>query len=433
MSERANWAGNVVFGAGRVHAPASVGGLQRLVAASPRIRALGTRHSFSAVAVADTDGGLVSVAGLPAVVELDSQHGTARVSAAMTYAGLAPLLDARGFAVANMASLPHISVAGACATGTHGSGLALGSLASAVCAVEMVTAPGDVVTLSRDDDPAVFHGAVVALGTLGVVVRLSLDLVPAFEVSQHVYEDLPREQVDEHLAGILSAGYSVSLFTDWASSGSAGARIRQAWVKQRISPGAGRSPRRPAAPPAQWHGGHLASRPCHPVPGRPAEYTTEQLGIAGPWHERLPHFRPEFTPSAGAELQSEYLLPLTSARAAMRALDEISDLIAPLLQISEIRAVAADELWLSPSYQRDTVAIHFTWKDDARAVTGVLPAVERQLAPFQPRPHWGKLFTMAPQVVRDLYPRLADFQRLARHFDPAGKFGNPFTAAYLMR
>jgi alditol oxidase len=163
----------------------------------------------------------------------------------------------------------------------------------------------------------------------------------------------------------------------------------------------------------------------------PPAYTTPQLGIPGPWHERLPHFLPEFTPSAGSELQSEYLLPRERARDAIRSIDGVSDRVAALVQISEIRTVAADDLWLSPSYQRDTVAIHFTWTDDVRAVAAVLPVVESQLEPFRARPHWGKLFTMSPEVVAGLYDRLPDFQRLVRRFDPAGKFGGAFTDTYI--
>jgi xylitol oxidase len=150
----------------------------------------------------------------------------------------------------------------------------------------------------------------------------------------------------------------------------------------------------------------------------PVQNATEQGGVPGPWHARLPHFRAEFTPSAGAELQSEYLLPRSHAVAALQAVRELRDEITAVLQICELRTVAADELWLSPSYRRPTVGVHFTWVDDTAAVMPVVAAVEERLAPFEPRPHWGKVY-----LASGRYERLADFTRLAQEFDPAGKFG----------
>ncbi|HUJ07029.1 MAG TPA: FAD-binding protein [Streptosporangiaceae bacterium] len=415
-----NWAGNVRFGADSVRRPASVPELQRLVASCARVRAIGTGHSFSPIA--DTTGDLVSVAGLPRVTELDSGRLRVRVSAGLTYAELAGYLHGHGLALANLASLPHISVAGACATGTHGSGDAVGSLATAVSALDLVTADGDVVTMTRSADGDEFAGAVVALGSLGIVVSLTLDVQPAFEIRQYVYENLPREQVDGQLAEVFAAGYSVSLFTRWR-----GPWIRQAWLK--LLAGPARDAARDSAQPAVWYGGRLAAGQRHPVPGVPADSTTEQLGVAGPWHERLPHFRPEHVPSVGSELQSEYLLPRRSAADAMLAVDQIAAAVAPLVQISEIRTVAADGLWLSPCYGRDTVGIHFTWVADARAVAEVLPLVEAELAPWGARPHWGKLFSTSPEVISGLYPRLPDFRRLMSRFDPVGKFRNDFVDA----
>ena len=299
-----NWAGNVTFGAERFHRPASVPQLQRLVARSERVRALGTGHSFNPLA--DTPGDLVSAAGLPRLIDVDAAGETVTVSAGLTYGEVAVALHRAGRALPNLASLPHISVAGACATGTHGSGDGNGGLASAVSAVEMVTADGDLATVARDTDPARFPGTVVALGALGIVTRLTLDTVPAFGIRQYVYEDLPAGQVLEHFDEIFASAYSVSLFTGWRGPG-----IRQAWLKRRAdAPDAGT-----AGP--WWMGGRRADGPRHPVPGMSPAACTEQLGVPGPWHERLPHFRPEFTPSAGEELQSEYLLP--RAHASRRA------------------------------------------------------------------------------------------------------------------
>jgi alditol oxidase len=395
-----NWARNVTYGATEIHRPSSLDELRSVVAGAERIRALGTRHAFNRLA--DTSGSLVSVADLPRVIEVDSAKSTVRVAAGLRYAEVASHVD--GYALPNLASLPHISIAGACATATHGSGVKNGSLSTSVTGLEIVTADGDVINLVRGDPD--FPGAVVNLGALGVVTALTLDLVPAFEVRQYVYDGL---SFAEDLLGILGGAYSVSLFTDWG-----GPVINQVWVKQRTTDPEFIVPATPA-------GG-----PRHPVPGMAVENCTQQMGVPGPWHERLPHFRPEFTPSSGAELQTEFMVSRADAINALYAVNEIRDRIHPVLQISEIRTIAADDLWLSPFYKRDTVSIHFTWIADTEAVLPVVTLVEEQLAPFAPRPHWAKLFTLAPEVVRSRYERLPDFQALARRFDPAGKFRNIF-------
>ncbi|MEO5874345.1 MAG: D-arabinono-1,4-lactone oxidase [Streptosporangiaceae bacterium] len=394
----ANWAGNVVFRAGSVHRPGSVDELRALVAASPRARALGTGHSFSTVA--DTTGALISVAGLPPVIEIEGS--SVRVAGGVRYGELAVRLHEEGLALHNLGSLPHLSVAGACATGTHGSGVGNGGLATAVSALELVTADGGLLELSRADDR--FAGVVVGLGRLGVVTRLTLDVQPTFEVAQWVYEDVPAAGFEE----ILASAYSVSLFTTWR-----GPDFDQVWVKQRLDAG-----------PAGWTGVHPADGPRHPVPGISPAHCTEQQGVPGPWHERLPHFRLGFTPSSGEELQTEYLVPRAEAAQALRALSGIRDEIAGVLQICEIRTVAADALWLSPGQGRDSVAFHFTWVRDPDAVAPVLRLIEDRL---RARPHWGKLFSTPAPEISGLYDRLPEFRALVRDLDPHGKFANDFT------
>jgi xylitol oxidase len=419
MTGRAtNWAGNVTFSTTRLHRPASVDELQELVSGGERVRALGTGHSFSRIA--DTTGDLISVAGLPATIEIDEARAKVTVAAGVRYGELARQLHERGFGLRNLGSLPHISVAGACATGTHGSGITNGNLATAVTAMELVTADGELVTLSRVRDGDRFAGAVVGLGCLGVVTRLTLDIERTYEVRQYVYDDLPRAALDEHFEDIVSSAYSVSLFTDWQ-----GRAINQVWLKHRVDGGS------PSGPDRKWLGATLAGGPRHPLPGMSAENCTEQGGVPGPWHERLPHFRLGFIPSAGEELQSEYLVPRHLALDALATLDVIRDRIAPVLQISEIRTVAPDDLWLSPSYRRDTVGIHFSWVKDPAAVAPVLAAIEARLAALEARPHWGKLFSSSPEVVAGQYARLPDFQRLRHGLDPTGRFSNAMTDRYV--
>ncbi|WP_084963134.1 FAD-binding protein [Thermoactinospora rubra] len=385
-----NWAGNVTYRAGRLHRPESIEELRALVARTSKIRAMGTGHSFNTLA--DSPGELVSLERLPYQVEIDSAARKARVGGGMTYAQVCPRLHEHGFALRNLASLPHIGIAGAVATGTHGSGAGNRCLAAEVAGLELVTADGDVVELSRGEPG--FDGAVVSLGALGVVTALTLDLVPAYELRQYVFEDASPEDyaVD---------GYSVSVFTDW--------NVSRLWVKDAGEP-------RVDAPPADG--------PRHPIPGMSPEHCTRQLGVPGPWHERLPHFRAEFTPSAGEELQSEFMLPRNRADEALRALAEIGDRVRPVLHISEIRTIAADELWLSPCRGRDTVAVHFTWVKAPERVLPVIELVEEVLRPFDPRPHWGKVFTRFPEPE----PR---FRELADRFDPRGKFRNDLLTGVL--
>ena len=412
-----NWAGNIVYRASQLARPGDLAELQELVAASPRIRAAGTGHSFNRIA--DTPGVLVSLAGLPPVVDIDPDRATATVAGGLTYQELTTQLDAAGWALRSMASLPHLSVAGACATASHGSGDTSGNLATAVSGIDLVTADGELRTLRRATDGEQFRGAVVGLGALGIVARLTLDLVPAYQVRQYVYQGLPAAMLRSHFEEIFASGYSVSVFTDWQ-----GSQHSQVWVKLRDADGA-------AAPPGpRWMGAELAGQQVHPLPGGVPGHATEQLGVPGPWPERLPHFRAGFTPSSGSELQSEYLLPRQLATGAFDAVSSLASLLKPVLQITEIRTVAPDDLWLSPSYQRDTVAVHFTWVKDAAAVTPVVAALEQVLNPLGARPHWGKVFGTAPHAVRALYARSADFQQLVQAVDPGGKFRNNFIDKY---
>ena len=407
-----NWSGNITYGTDQVHHASSVDEIRANLRSEDKVKVLGTRHCFNTIA--DSHHNLLSLSGMQEM-DLDAAGGTVTVGPGVKYGQLGPYLDAKGFALHNLASLPHISVAGAITTATHGSGETNGNLASAVSGLELVTAAGDIIKLDRQSHPAEFQGAVVGLGALGVLTKVTLKIQPTYQVRQYVYEDLPLRRMQDHFDAIEASGYSVSLFTDWRNK-----KISELWIKARVDA------QRPFNAPQELFGAKLATRNVHPIIGLSAENCTEQMGVPGPWYDRLPHFRMGFTPSAGKELQTEYLLPRQHAVEAIMAVERLQDQVSPHLLISEIRTIAADDLWMSTAYRQRSVAIHFTWKPDWPAVRSVLPVVERELSPFAPRPHWGKLFTMAPTVIRSRYEKYDDFLKLAKQYDPNGKFRNDF-------
>lgn len=413
-----NWAGNLTYRAQRIVHPSSVEELQEVLAGDGPFRVLGTRHSFNDLA--DTVGTLIATDRLPVDVDASSAPGAVRLTGAPRYGDLAPILQRKGLALANLASLPHISVPGAVGTGTHGSGDGIGSLATAVRGIGFITPNGESRTLVRGD--ADFAGAIVHLGALGVVTGLELDVEPTYDVAQTVYEAPAWDAILADLDAVTSLGTSVSIFTRWSRTDVAD----QLWVKQRLPFDADAAERRRAV--VERLGAHAATQARHPIIGLPADACTEQLGAPGPWFERLPHFRLEFTPSAGEELQSEYLVPRADAVAALEAVRGLADRIAPLLQVCEVRTVRADDLWLSGAYGTDVVGLHFTWVRDEAAVTALLPAIEAAL-PNTARPHWGKVFTLPGDEVRRRYPRWDDFAALRARFDPERRFAN----AYLER
>ena len=406
-----NWAGNLTYSTEKLDQAMSVTQVQELVKKYPKMKVLGTRHCFNTIA--DTKDNFVTLVGMKDDISIDSAAKTVTVNSGIKYGQISPYLHEKGFALHNLASLPHISIAGACATATHGSGEKSGNLSTAVAGLEMVTAAGDIVKLSREKDGEKFKAAVVNLGALGVVTKVTLDVQPTFLMTQHVYENLPLAQLKDHFDEIEGSGYSVSLFTNWQSQ-----NIQEVWIKRRADD------TRKAE--KEWFGSKLATKNLHPIPELSAENCTEQMGVAGPWYERMPHFKMGFTPSSGVELQSEYYIPRKNAVEAIMAISKLGNQVGPHLFTSEIRTIAADDLWMSPCYKQDSITIHFTWKQDWPAVSKLLPIIERELAPFNAKPHWGKLFTIAPAQLEKLFPKLLEFRDVARQYDPNGKFRNDF-------
>jgi xylitol oxidase len=409
-AHQTNWAGNLRYHADHVFAPHTVEEVQQIVKQCATLRALGSRHSFNTIA--DSLANQISLVHLDSI-EIDEKAHAVTVGAGVRYGTLAPVIDAKGFAVHNLASLPHITVAGAIATATHGSGVKNGNLSTAVRGLEIVTADGELIHITREDP--IFHGAVVGLGSLGVVTKVTLDLIPRFEMTQIVYRNLSMSQLEHNLETIMASGYSVSLFTNWQNH-----NINQVWIKDRA-----KSAEKAAIPP-EFYGAKAATRNMHPIEANSAENCTDQMGVPGPWYERMPHFKMNFTPSNGAELQTEYFVPRSRGYEAILAVESLKDKITPHLFITEVRSIAADDLWMSMAYKRDSLAIHFTWKPETPEVTAILPLIEEKLAPFEARPHWAKIFTVPPATLKSRYPKHADFTALLNHQDPKSKFRNEF-------
>jgi len=407
-----NWAGNLTYSTDHVFYPKSVQEVQQLVKTHTKLKVLGTRHCFNTIA--DSKDNLLSTKELNKVINLDKKAHTVTVEGGIKYGELAPYLHKEGFALHNLASLPHISVAGSITTATHGSGVKNGNLSSAVTALEIVKADGSIVHLSKAADAEKLNAAVVGLGALGVITKVTLQVEPTYMMQQRVFTHMPMAQVKQNFEKIVSAGYSVSLFTDWQQDS-----INEVWIKSRI--GTDKDHNGP-----EFYGAKAATKNVHPIIALSAENCTEQMGVPGPWYERLPHFKMGFTPSSGKELQSEYFVPIHRAVEAITAIARLGKQIGPHLFITEIRTIAADQLWMSPCHNQTSVTIHFTWKQETAAVLKLLPLIEKELSPFNARPHWGKIFTMAPKVLEARYEKLNDFKKLVAEYDPHGKFRNDF-------
>ena len=405
-----NWAGTYLYRAQRLHRPRSIEEAQEIVARAASVHVQGSRHSFNDIADSLE---LISLADLPADVRVEHGAQTVSCSGGITYGALAKTLNDEGVALHNLASLPHISVAGAVATATHGSGVTSGNLATAVAGLELITSSGEILKASRGDPD--FDGLVVGLGALGVVTRVTLNVQPTYEVRQRVFEGLGWPALYDHFDEITSCGYSVSIFTRWGQTN------EMVWIKSRVD--------EPDLLEGDLFGAPAATVERHPLIGLDPTPATPQLGQPGLWSDRLPHFRVGYTPSHGQEIQSEYFISRRHALAAIEALRALADRMQPLLLVSEIRRVAADRLWMSMSYEEESVAIHFTWKREPGAVLELVTRIEEALAPFAARPHWGKVFHADAAALAPLYSRHADFMRLVERLDPRGAFRNAWFKA----
>ena len=408
-----NWAGNYTYRAEKLHRPTTIEQVQEIVANTASVHVLGSRHSFNDIADSSE---LISLENLPADVVVDHEAQTVSLGGGVKYGNLVKTLNEEGVALHTLASLPHISVAGAVATATHGSGVTCGNLATAVAGLEIVTSSGEILKTSRGDPD--FDGLVVGLGALGAVTRITLDVQPAYQVKQRVFEGLSWKALSDHFDEITSCGYSVSIFTRWGQTN------EQVWVKSRTD--------EPDRVEGDLFGAVAATVARHMISELDPIACTPQLGLPGLWSDRLPHFRMDYTPSSGQEIQSEYLLPRRHAIGAIEALRSLAVRIQPVLLVSEIRRVAADRLWMSTSYEQDSVAIHFTWKREPDAVQEMVAQIEDALIPFEARPHWGKVFHADAAAIAALYQRHSDFVRLVERLDPRGAFCNAWLKARVL-
>lgn len=401
-----NWAGTYAYRAPTRAAPRDLDEVVALVRGTGgRVHALGTRHSFTDLP--DTEGMLVDLSGLAGEVSVDTAARTVAVPAGTRYGVLALALDAEGWALHNMGSLPHIAVAGATTTGTHGSGDRNGVLTSAVQGMRYVGADGEVHDVARAD--ADFPALAVGLGAFGLITEVTLAIEPSYRVRQDIYSGITWDAALADFDAITSAGYSVSVFTKWDD-----AEVGYVWVKTRVEAESD-------SVPAVLLDGALD---VDESPLGSGDNITALGGVPGPWMLRLPHFRLDREPSFGAEIQTEYFVARADAPAALLAVRELAPLIRPHLVVSELRTAARDELWLSPAYERDVVAIHFTWLDRAEEVGRVIPHIERALAPYAARPHWAKVHAFDAERIAAVHPRIADARAVFERLDPEGRFVN---------
>jgi xylitol oxidase len=412
-----NWAGNYTYKAAETKFVSTVEEMRRTILGLKKAKALGTQHCFNDIA--DTSGTQLCTQKMNQVLELDTQEQTVLVGSGIKYGTLGKYLHQRGWALHNLASLPHISVGGSCATATHGSGISNGNLATAIRGFEWLTVEGQLLWVDPKSDPEMFYAGGVSMGVLGFMTKIKLAIQPTFEVEQRVYEQLPMAALENHFDEIMGAGYSVSFFTHWLNK-----TIDQVWVKSRVG--------EIRHDPNDFYGATPAMVDLHPIKVNSPVNCTSQLGSPGPWHERLPHFRMDFTPSNGDELQSEYFVPRSLAFEALMAVESLRDQISPILYVTEVRCIASDEFWMSTAYQRESVAIHFTWKPMYKEVMVVLPMIEGVLKPFGVRPHWGKIFTLSSDYLREQYSNFDAFLRLKGKLDPEGILTNDYVKKFLI-
>lgn len=403
----ANWGGNLAFEQAEVVKPKTISELAEMVRVN-KVRPVGTLHSFSPIAKGE--GLLMSTANLAIKPELDSDRSVVRFGAAMRFGELALFLEQNGFALRNMGSLPHISVAGAAATGTHGSGDKNQILSSSLTSFSYLNHEGELIKVEKQDP--LFEAFRLGLGAYGIWVEAELSIVPSFQIRQDIFLEIPWSYFLEDPSRLTSAGYSVSLFGKWGTS-----TISQTWVKSEVEDPRAGVPIAAIAP-EQNSKRELADGV--------GDNLTEQGGKPGPWLHRLPHFRLDASPSAGNEIQTEYFFTRDKIAHAIEAVHSVAGKINPVLIISEIRSIAQDDAWLSPMRRGDSIALHFTWKNEPELVDIAVQELEKVLAPMEPIPHWGKVHHFTQSDLERAHPMLSKAREQFENADPSGKFSSDY-------
>jgi L-gulono-1,4-lactone dehydrogenase len=429
-----NWAGTAAATPARWAQPRSEAeiavAVKEAAAAGLQVRALGSGHSFTPAAA--TDGLALDLSLWTGITAADPQTGLVTVRSGTTLRALNAVLDEFGLAMANLGDIDAQTIAGALSTGTHGTGARLGGLATQVEALDLVLADGSLVTCSASARPELFAAARVGLGALGVVTAVTLRCVPSFTLTADE-RPMPVEQVIEQFDTLAGANDHFEFY--WFPYG------RKALVKRNNRlPAEGRSPA--PAPMPGWRRvwefevvenaafGTLC-RLGRAVPRLiPALGRLSSAALSARTYGDASH-RVFVTPRRVRFVESEYAVPRESLAGVLAELRRaVPRLAEPVMFPVEVRVAAADDIWLSTAYGRDTayIAIHQYAGLPYRAYFDLFESVVAQVAG---RPHWGKLHSLDAGRLSPLYPRFGDFLGVRAQVDPENRFGNPYLSRVL--
>ncbi len=392
-----NWAGNQSCAPARIVRPRD----EHEIAVAVRsavddglgVRVLGTGHSFSPVI--GTDGALLDLSALSGVVAVDADRSTVTALPATTVGMFGDPLWDLGFALHNQGDIATQQIAGAVATGTHGSGVELAGLSGMVRAMRLITAGGDVLEIGADQ-PELLHAAQVAIGMLGVIARIELEVVPAHRLAERI-EHMPYSEVITRWDELTGSHRHFSFF--WLPS-------EQSAALYGLTTPAGTTLTDTCY--VKIYDLAEPDRPDDPTPGRRVDRSYRIYPM---------EFEPNFH-------ELEYFVPFDRAVDAVAAMRELMlgslpDSVFPM----EVRTTAADEAYLSPAYGTPTVVISVSGVPGT-AYEPYLRAVDETLRPFSPRVHWGKLHFLTRDQLLQRYPAAGDFIETRRRLDPGGVFLN---------
>uniref|UniRef100_A0A915D0Y3 FAD-binding PCMH-type domain-containing protein n=1 Tax=Ditylenchus dipsaci TaxID=166011 RepID=A0A915D0Y3_9BILA len=410
-----NWGGNFNFSTQDIKYPTTTAGVQQLVKeCKGKIRPVGTRHSFSEIA--NTNDTLICLVHMNLILSVDPSVPSVTVQAGITYTDLIPFLQSIGLAIPMMASLGEISIAGAINTAVHGSGAGIGNLATQVLGLQMVLADGSVVQYSKGQNDTELAAATVGLGALGIVTQVTLQAQPTYNLAINVFENMDMSVLDTQLYNITHSGYAINM---WSTFGTPGV-LDQVWITTKVDSNGVNA----YGNVSQLYGAPAATAQSSPIAALPPTYVVPQMGIVGPYYERLTDYDLGLSGQEGQQTQSEYYVDFDDFVPALKALQTLSAEINAVVYVALFRITEKDELWMSPQYKKTTMAIHFSWQPKLDQVMALLPKIEAALAPFNPIPHWGKLYTLKPEQYLPLLPKYPEWREQVELHDPTHKFRN---------